>query len=80
MLICDVSVQAAGAAGSRCSRRAMEAAAGMQEGQGEAPGLQRVRPRANDASSTLGEQIHNASASEAPLLVWRAVAYSRVGH
>lgn len=33
----------------------MEVAAGLQEGQGEAPGLQRVRTRANDASSTLGE-------------------------
>lgn len=33
----------------------MEAAAALQEGQGEAPGLQRMRTRAHDASSTLGE-------------------------
>ena len=38
----------------RPAGRAMEAAAAMQEGQGEAPGLQRARSRAADASSTLG--------------------------
>ena len=51
----DDVVQATPAAGGRRGRRTMEAAAALQEGQGEAPGLQRMRTRAHDASSTLGE-------------------------
>ncbi len=61
----------------------------MQEGQGEAPGLQRVHGRANDVSSTLGGHSHfqhrgckppHASACTKAALCLKALCYPNMQH